>query len=448
MDMKRVFFLTLISVIAVSVASAQEKWTLRQCIDHAIENNIDLRQTALTVETAEIELNTAKNSRLPSLSAGLNQGFSFGRTTSDDDNRYINTQASSTSVSASANLPVFQGFRINNTIKANELGLKIAMEGLERAKQNLELAVTEYFLNVLFNREILGVYEEQLELSKKQLVRTEELVRAEKVAQSQLFDIQATVANAEVNVISARNTLNLSLLDLSQALNLEYSPSFDIAEPDTENVVAANISSLVSPEKIYDTALGIKPQVREAEYRLQESERGIKIAQSARWPSISLGASFGDSYYYMFGQDYAQQSLADQLRLKHGESVGLNVSIPIFNKFSTRNSIRAARVSRMNYALELESVKLALYKEIHQAYQSASAAEAKYSASEKATQAASEAFRAMELKYEYGAATVYEYTESQTRLIESMSKGLQAKYEFLFSTRILDFYQGKPIEIE
>lgn len=445
--MKKVF-LILAAVAAVSTVGAQDAWTLRQCIDYAVENNIALQQQALSVESAEIDLNTSRNSRLPNLNAGVGQNFSFGRMASDIDNSYVNTQASSTSVSLSTSIPVFQGFRISHEIKQDQLNLQAAAEGLKKAQENLELQVAGYFLDVLFKKEILYVYTEQLAFSEKQLAQTEELVRTGKVAESQLFDMRSQAAANEVNLIGARNELDLSLLNLSQALNLPWSPGFDIAAPDMDNVVADNISSIQSPDRVYQTALDVKPHVREAEFRLRSSERQVKIAQSGRWPSLSLGASIGDSYYYMFGQDLPQQSFADQIRNKHSESVGLNLSIPIFNRLQTRNTIRQARLSTTDYSLRLESVKQELYKEIQQAYQGAVAAQAKFSATQKAMQAAEESFRAVQLRYEYGKATVYEYNELQTKLVSSTSDQLQAKYDFLFRAKILDFYRGEPIDIE
>lgn len=448
----RKIVLMLAAVLALPALKAQDKgpeqqkWTLRQCIDYAVENNIQIRQQALQVESAGIDLNTSRNSRLPNLNAGLSQNFSFGRMASDIDNSYVNTQASSTSASLSANVPVFSGFRINHEVKQNELDLKAATEGLNKARENLELNVAGLFLDVLFKKEILHVYSEQLELTRKQVAITEEMVVSGKVAESQLFEIRAQLGQNEVNRITAQNDLSLSLLNLSQALNLDWSPDFDISAPDMDNVVADNVSSLQSPDYVYQMALDVKPHVKEAEYRLESSKRQVRVANSYRWPSVSLGAQFGDSYYYMFGQ--SNRSLADQLRNKHSESIGLNLSIPIFNRLQTRNSIRQARLNTMNYALQLESVKLELYKEIQQAFQGAVAAQAKFSATEQSMAAAEEAFRAMELRYEYGKATVYEYNESQTKLVSGRSDRVQAKYDFLFRTKILDFYRGIPIEIE
>ncbi len=434
------------AVAAVVSAVAQEKWTLRQCVDYAVENNIAIQQTALNVESAEIDLNTSKNSRLPSLSAGVGQNFSFGRMASEIDNSYVNTQASNTSLSVSTSIPVFQGMRINNQIKQNKLNLKAATENLNKAKENLELEITGLYLEVLFKKEILGVYREQAALSREQVVKTEEMVESGKAARSQLYDIISQQASDEVNEINAQNDLSLALLNLSQALNLERSSGFDIVEPDMENAIADNMSSLRSPDVIYQTAIGVKPHVREAEYRLQGSEYQVKLAKSAYWPSISLGASFSDGYYYMFGSD-RNVSLGEQIRNKHGESVGLNMSIPIFNRNQTRNGVRTARLNAANYSLQLDNVKVSLYKEIQQAYQRAVAAQARYDATGKALDAAEESFRAMQLRYDSGKATVYEYNETQTKLLSSQSSRLQAKYDFLFRAKILDFYMGMRIDI-
>ena len=454
--MKRII-LTISAVIIVSAAGAQQKWTLRQCIDHAVENNIEIRQTALTVENAELELNTTRHSRLPDLNAGLSQNFSFGRKTSLEDNRFINAQTSNTSLSLSTSIPVFQGFRINNQVKADKLDLQAASANLEKVKQSVELAVAGYYLDVLFKKEILAVHREQVALTREQVENTTKMVNEGRVAPAQLYDIKAQLAQNEVNEVNASNDLALSLLNLSQALDLEFSPDFDVADVDTDTFPSGTDSSLRVPDAIYADALGVKPSVKEAELRLESSRYQVKIAKSAWWPQINLGASIGDEYYYtfgsenklkqMFGEDYKRPSFTSQLRNNHNESVGLSMSIPIFNRNRTRNSVRAAKLGVTNQSLALESAKLSLYKEIQQAWQRTVAARARYEATVRALEAADESFRAMELRYENGKATVYEYSEAGTKLISSRSELAQAKYDFLFSSKILDFYQGVPIEI-
>ncbi|MDR0907581.1 MAG: TolC family protein [Rikenellaceae bacterium] len=440
--------LTIAATAAVCVAGAQQKWTLRQCIDYAIENNVSIRQTALEVERAEIDLNTTQNSRLPSLSGGVGQNFSFGRTSVDiggDTPEYRNTQTSNTSLSLSVGMPVFQGFRINNQVKAGRIDLQASAEGLEKAKQNLGLNIAGYYLDVLFKKEILAVYREQLALTREQVVNTAALVNEGKVARSQLYEIEAQLAQNEVSEVTAANDLALSLLDLRQALNLGQGTEFDVTEIDLADFTPAGALALSSPDEIYDIAVGMRPAVREAELRLQSSEVSVKIARSAYLPSLNFSANANAGYMYMFGQDFAQASLADQIRNRHSESVGLNLSIPIFNRNSTRNNVRSARIGVANQTLALEGVKQALYKEIQQAYQRAVAAEARYESSTKALVASREAFRAMELRYEGGKATVYEYSDAHTKLISSQSDQTQAKYDFVFSTKILDFYRGLPL---
>jgi outer membrane protein len=444
--MKKFIFLA-IGLLAVSAAGAQQKWTLRQCIDHAVENNIDIRRTALTVESAELDLNSTRNSRLPDLNAGVNQNFSFGRTTSDDDNRYINTQASNTSFSLSTSIPVFGGFRINNQVKADKLNLEAASANLEKVKQSVELAVAGYYLDVLFKKEILAVRREQTALTRKQVENTVKMIEGGRAAPALLYDIKAQLAQNGVDEVNASNDFALSRLNLSQALDLEFSPEFDVAGIEADAPAPESASDVRRPDEIYADALGIRPSVKEAELRLESSRYQVKIAKSAWWPQISLGASFGDGYYYMFGQDFKQLSFADQLRNKHSDSVGLNMSIPIFNKNRTRNSVRAAKLGVANSSLALEDVRLSLYKEIQQAWQRMVAARARYDATTGALEAAGESFRAMELRYENGKATVYEYSEAAAKLSSSRSEQAQAKYDFLFSSKILDFYRGVPINI-
>ena len=446
--MKKIIFIAA-ALALTSAASGQKKWTLRECIDYAVENNIEIKQTALNVENAAIELNTAQHSRLPNLNAGLNQNFSFGRSQVDvggESPQMRNTQTSNSGLSLSAGMPLFQGFRINNQIKAGRLDLQAAAEGLERARQNLELNVASYYLDVLFKKEILAVYRQQADLTRRQVENTAAMVEEGKVARAQLYDIESQLAQNEVSEVNAENDLRQSLLNLVQALNLGHAPDFDIAEIDPDGLTPA-ASAVRSPDAIYEIAVSSRPVVREAELRLQSSELGVRIARSAFLPSLSLSASANAGYMYMFGQDFAQQSLAEQIRNRHSESVGLNLSIPIFNRNATRNNVRTARLGVLNQTLALEGVKQNLYKEIQQAWQGAVAAGARYEATTKALAAAEEAFRAMELRYANGKATAYEYSEANTRLVSSRSDRTQAKYDYLFRTKILDFYTGLQIEI-
>lgn len=434
------------SLLLVCLCSqAQNKWTLRQCVDYAVQNNIELKQQSLDVKNSEINLSTSKNSRLPDLNASLGQSFNFGRSTLGTNvSEAVNSSRSSFSVSTS--VPIFTGFRIPNQIKADELTLHAAMEGLKKAQENLELQVVSLYLDVLFKKEILKAYQEQAGLSKQQVDRTSMLVESGKVPASQLYDIKAQLAKDESNVTMADNDLALSLLNLSQALNLASSDAFDIEEPKVDNIVDNNLGSVLPPNQVYQMALGIKPHIKEAEYKLESSKKTLKVAQAGYWPTLGFSAGYSTSYQSVSGQNNV--SFSKQIRDFGSEYLSFSLSIPIFNRFETRNRVRSARLSIENQNLALDNVKLALYKEIQQAYQSAVSSQAKYNSASKAYEAADESFKYARERYDIGKSTVFEFNEAQTKLLTSKSERIQAKYDFIFRAKILDFYQGKEIDIE
>lgn len=427
--------------------NAQTKWSLRQCIDYAVEHNIEIKQQALQVQNSEVELSTAKNSRLPDLNAGVNQSFNFGQSIAVSSNTSVKGTTSNTRFSLSSATPLFTGFRIPNEIKVKELNLSAATENLNKAKDDIQLQVASIYLEVLFKKEILRVYEEQRELTKIQVSRTETLVEAGKNPMSQVYDIKAQLAKDELNATTAKNDLDLALLNLSQLLNLSEYTGFDVVEPDLEDAIGDNISSILPVNEIYQRAIMIKPHVKEAEYKLQSSEKNLKVAQSGYYPTLNLDLNAGTSFDHAFNNKVTNVGIGRQMDDYKSASIGFTLSIPIFNRFQTRNQVRSARINIQNSELVLDNVKLALYKEIQQAYQSATAAQAKYTSTEKAFLAAQESFKYARERYEVGKTSVFEYNEAQTKLLTSKSEQLQAKYDFVFRAKILDFYNGKEIDI-
>jgi len=442
--MKKIILLSYCLCLCVLCVQAQSKWTLRQCIDYAIENNLDIQEQILKVKNAEVNLSTSKNSRLPNLNASVNQGFNFGQVISAS-NTYVSRNASGADLSVSTSIPLFTGFKIPNQIKMDKLDLLSAIEGLKRAEENIELQVTSFYLDVLFKKELKKVYQEQMTLTQKQVDRTEELVKAGKVPMSQFYDIKAQLANDELNVTTANNDLELSVLNLSQALNLPSTDDFDIAEPMIYDVISDNMSSIRPPQDIYATALEIKPHVREVEYQIESARKNLKVAQSGYYPTLDFNMNYRTNVQRIYGQD--NPSWTDQIRDRGSQYVGFSLSIPIFNRFQVRNQVRAARINIDNNILALDNVKLSLYKEIQQAHLNAVAAQSKYSSTEKALEAADVSYRYAEERYEVGKSTVFELNEAQTKLLTSKSEQVQAKYDFLFRAKILDFYRGVPIDI-
>ncbi|MDR2041483.1 MAG: TolC family protein [Tannerella sp.] len=429
-------------------AGAQPPWTLEACIRHALEHNIQIKQGEQEQAAREIELHTSQHSWLPSLNAGIGQNLDFGRSPSKDG-LIVDRNSANSSVSLQMSMPVFEGFRIPNNIAARRLNLQAAVEALNKAREDLAVGVASYFLQVLYNKEIRHIAELQIALTAEQVRRTEALVNAGKAPASQLYDIKAQQAKDEATLTEARNNVSLALLDLAQSLELEhFGKDFDISAPEIGDPVAELAACLLPPEHIYEHAVAFKPQIREQEYLLESQKKTLKVAQSGYYPKLNLNASYGNGYYHYSGSsDVVNTPFGDQFRQNERKTIGLTLSIPIFNRFEVRNSVRSARVAIVNRELMMENAKKALYKEIQQAYFNAAAAQEQYLASGKAVEAGREAFTYAEERYSSGKSSVFEYGEARTKYAQSLSQQAQAKYNFIFRAKILDFYNGKPITL-
>ena len=434
-----------------SFAWAQEpakQWSLEECIRYAIEHNIDLKQRQQEQASREVELNTSKFSWLPDLNANVGQNFDFGRSPSKTG-VIVDQNSANTSASISLSMPIFDGMRIPNDIAARRLDLKAAVETLNKAKEDLSINIASYYLQVLYNKEVQRIAELQVALSSEQVTKTEALVKNGKVPLSQLCDMKAQLAKDEVSLTEANNNVKLALLDLTQSLELERDgENFDIIVPETGDAVEEYMSSILPPDNIYDHAVSFKPQIKEQEYLLESQKKMLKVAQAGYYPKLNFGASYSNGYYHYSGDgDYDNIAFSDQLKNNGRKTVGFSLSIPLFNRFQVRNSVRSARINIRNRELMMENTKKALYKEIQQAYYNATASQEKYIASDKSVIASKEAFSYAEDRYAAGKSTVFEYSEAKTKYAQSLSEQAQAKYNFIFRAKILDFYNGTPITL-
>jgi len=441
-------------------------WTLDRCIRYAVENNVTVQQRKLDSENRALQLNTTRNSRLPGVNAGLNENFGFGRTLSSD-NRYENQSRFTSGVNVSADVIVFNGMRIKHEIAGRSLDLQAALHDLEKAREDVSLNVTALYLQVLFNKELLKVAENQVELSRKQVERSEMLVRSGKKPESELFESRALLAKDELNLTQSRNDLTLALLDLSQALNRESAEGFDIRIPDLDGTVIDGMERQKTPGSIYDYAVENRPGIMAGKTRLESSKKNLLAAKAARYPQISAGAGYSSNYYHSFQRKEQFVGIAEasegadndeakrpapkmdffnQLNHNGGEFVSLSVRIPIFNRLSTRNNIRSARIGILTQELALAEAQRNLRKEIEQAYYSADAAYEKYVSATRSLEAAREAFRYQEEKTEAGKSTIFDFNDAKTRMEKSESELVQAKFEFVFRSKILDFYAGRPLD--
>lgn len=432
-------------------AGAQEapkQWSLEECIRYAIENNIDLKQKELERQNQEVTLHTSKYSWLPNLNASINENFGFGRSESKDG-LIVDRNSANTSASIQLSMPIFDGFKIPNDIAARKLDLKASIETLNKAKEDLSINVASYYLQVLYNKEMLKIAELQVALSSEQVTKTEALYNAGKVPESQLYDMKAQLAKDEVTLTESRNNVKLALLDLTQALELERDgENFDVLEPETGDAVEQYMSSIIPPDQVYDYAVGVKPQVKEQEYLLESQKKMLKVAQAGYYPKLNFSAGYSNGYYHNFGDgDYNNAPFSDQLKNNGQKSIGFSLSIPIFNRFQVRNSVRSARIAIHNRELLMENSKKILYKEIQQAYYNATAAQEKYVSSDKSVDTSKIAFSYAEDRYGAGKSTVFEYSEAKTKYAQSLAEQTQAKYNFIFRAKILDFYHGTPITL-
>ena len=443
MNKSKTTIFTLFTLAFISPALSQEKWDLEKCISHAIENNLSIKQQEATKDQSDVELNTAKWSRLPNLSGSASHSFNFGRSL-QANNTYQSLNTQNTSFGLNTSIPLFTGMQIPNNIALAKLNLKAAIEDLNKAKEDISIQVAHAYLQVLFNEELAGVAHAQVDLSQEMLMQKEEYFKNGKASEAEWYEAKARVAQDQLSAVQADNNLKLALLDLSQLLELPSPDNFGIVSPDIN--LDKYFDKISSPSEIYNEAILSKPSIKAAQYRLEGAERSVKIAKSAYYPQLSFGAGINTNYYNVSGK--VNNGFGVQLKDNFSQYLGFQLSIPLFNRFSTRNQVRSAKIRKITLNWQLEESKKTLYKEIQQAYYNAVGAESRYESSVTADKAAEASFNLMKEKYSEGKANATEYNESRTAWMKAVSEKIQAKYDYIFRTKILDFYRGVPLSLK
>lgn len=432
---RQIILVLAIGICMQSTAQTRE-WGLTECIQYALSHNLNIKQQEDNVRLKEISLSTSKNSRLPDLSGSVGENFSFGRALTSD-NTYLNRNTQSTSFSLGTSVPIITGGRIPTDIKVSKLNLQAALQDYEYVRENVALSVTSSYLEAIYQKDLVQVAERQVELSKAQVHRMELLFQNDKASEAELSQIRATLANDELSLTQQQNSYMLALLELSQLLELESPEGFDVVRPEIESIKG---DELPSPELVYNEALGIKPQIQAEQIRLQSARKNIQLAKSAYYPSLHLNAGMGSSYYKTSG--YETRSFGSQLHDNFNQYIGMSLSVPVFNRFATRNSVRSARLQFHAQEIKLEQTKKSLYKEIQQAYYNAVAASRQCESSDEALASANTAFVLMQRKYENGKATATEFQDAKTKYMRAESQKIQSGYTYIFRKKILDFYRG------
>ena len=419
-------------------APAQRVMTLAQCIDYAVSHNVNIKRYANNVEQQKVQLSTARNSRLPDLTAGASQSFNFGRGL-NSENAYVNRNTQSTGFNLQTSVPLLTGGRITNEIAMSRLNLQAATADLEHARQSIALQVAAAYLQAVYAAEVVKVQEAQVAFSKIQEDRISKLFNAGKSPESDVVEAHSQVAQDEMGRTQAKCDYKLAMLDLSQLLELSSPDSIEIVAPQGET--SPTLPPL--PDRIFARAEGVKPEIQAEKLRLQAAEKNIRIAKAALYPTLSLGAGLSSEYYKTSG--YQASSFSKQLSDNFNKSIGLSLNIPIFNRLATRNSIRQAKLQQSEQALQLDETKKTLYKEIQQAYYNAVNAQAKYESALAARKAAESNFNMMTGKFENGRANATELEEAKTKRANAITSTLQAKYEYILRMKIIEFYEGNKL---
>lgn len=423
-------------------SGAQTQWSLRDCCEYAVANSITVKQKEKAVEKQGYSLSTARNSRLPNLSGTASQNFSFGRGLTED-NIYANTNTSNTSLQLQTAVPIFTGFQIPENIKLNRLNLEAATADLEKAKDDIRMEVAKAYVQILYDQEISAVAHRQVGINSLQVVRLQAFVQNGRASEAELSRQKATMASSQLTATQADNNTRLAILTLTQLLELTTPEGFQIATPTEEEMLHIADLSLTLPDQVYNEALSVKPEIHAQELRLKGSEHSINIAKAGHYPKLNFSAGLGTNYYTTSG--FPSNSFGDQIKNNFSQFIGLNLTIPIFDRFSVRNNIRSAKVDRENQRLTLDNTKKKLYKEIQQVYYNALNAQAKENSSRQAVASSKDAFELTQAKYENGKANITEFNEAKNTYMKSESDLVQARYEHLYQRALLEFYRGKEL---
>ena len=480
--MKKIILMS-ICLVSMHAGISQDKkiWTLKECIDYALQNNLNVKRSLLTVENSQIGLTQSKFQMLPSLNGGSTFGYNWGRSIDPTTNLFSTQRINSFNLNASSSVILFNGFRLVNTYRQNDLDNEASKEDFTKAKNDVILSVITFYTNVIFNKELFSNAESQLTTTTQQLERTRKLAEAGSVPRGNVLDLEAQQATNELNLINRENALNLSLLQLKQALQFPASTQMDIEVPildiGTEMLIAA------TSEQIFEAARLTLPEVKSAQLKLQSSTFAMRASRGSLYPRLSLNGNLFSNYSSAADRDrfirdggtpitvaqqigYVQGAntpvftdvqvpsgqlmegyvLQDQIKDNISRALSLSLQIPIFNGYQTRASVQRSMVSNQQASINLQDTENTLRRLVETAYNDALAAAKTYQSALKQVSARDEAFRMSKQRFDNGAVNFVDYQVSENALFQAKSDLVRAKYDFIFKKKVLDFYQGTSIE--
>jgi len=471
-------FSFILSIHAQDANVNKIKWTLKECVDYAIENNLTVKQSEYDIILSEIDKKDAVGNFLPNLNLNGSQSWNSGLTTDASTGVLVNETTQTANGGISSGITIYSGLQNQNQIRRTNLSILASRYQLDKIKDDISINVINAYLQVLFNKEAVNVALPQLEISMEQLQRTNKLVEAGTLPKGDLLDIQATLANDEQNLIITQNNTKISLISLAQLLQLTDYENFNIADEEIESLPLINLSNY-SVDAIFDKALENRNQILVARTNIEIAERDIKLAKGALQPTLSGFYNWNSRYSNRdqiigfnpdpinptrvigivegTGQNVVApnrvpivggpDAFFDQINRNKGSSFGLSLRVPVLNGFRASNNVKRAKVQFEKQKTRLGEEELLLEKIIHQIYADALGALKLYEASHKSLDAQTESFRYAQEKFNVGVMNSFDFSQVKNRLVSADSNFLRAKYDFIFKIKLLEFYYGIPVNI-
>lgn len=450
---KIAIIISLILFVVSGSILAQKSWTLEDCINHALENNIMIKQSYLNVETGAINQRESQLSFLPSVNGSMSHSYGWGRSIDLATYNYVNQETQQSYFSLNSDITLFSGFQKVNTLKQKRLDYLVSKYNSDKIKNDISLAVAGAYLQILFSRELANNAERQFEVTRQQIDRTAKLVAAGTLAKGSLLEIQAQGANEEVNLVQAKNQLNLSYLDLLQLLELEAGSDFQVDIPK----IGLDLQPELLPiQYIYNAALGTMPEIKSAELNLESTNKALSVAKGYRSPTLAMSFGYGTNYSDQIRKsnnptesDFnVKKPFDEQFKDNRNTTLSIRLSIPIFNNWQINSYVDRSKVNLLNADYNLQLAKNTLRKNVETAYSDALAAYTSYSAREKSLSSLEESFKYTEQKFNVGMVNAIDYNVAKNQMNKAESDLLSAKYDFIFKYKILDFYLGKTLTLK
>ena len=420
---------------------SQKKWTLKECVNQALEKNLTIQQNKLSLELAKKDVEIAKGNFLPNLNASSGGNLNFGSGFDYVTQNRVATSIFGGSLGLNAGYTVFNGFRNTNTFKQAQLGVASSLLDLQKIENDISLSVVNGYLNILFAKENLKAFEVQYNISKKQLEAVAARFQSGIIAKGDLLNTKSTVVTNLQSVIAQENALNIALLNLAQLLQVP-SEGFDIASI----LVGVPSSQLLyeNSSSVYQKSLNRMPEITRAKLAIENAALNIKISESYFLPSVVASAGLTTNYGYNLksGPDIA---FFNQLDDNLGYGVGFNLNIPIFNRFQTKNNVEKSKIAKEISETRLASEKVRLKQTIEQAFLDVKSALKTYQAATISLESQNEAFKNAQERYNYGSMTLFDFDLVRTRLVTAQATLIRSKYDYVFKTKVLQFYAGELV---